>query len=50
MRKPRNLLHSIIDDWEQGLGDKKFIDSDQYPSIADIVNIFTLFFCYCLSI
>ena len=28
----------IVEKWESGLGDKKFIDNDQYPTIADIVS------------
>lgn len=35
-KKPREILHIIIDKWEQGLGDKKYIDNDDSPSIADI--------------
>jgi hypothetical protein len=36
--EPRELLHEVIEVWEKGLGEKKFISGTQIPNLADIVS------------
>jgi hypothetical protein len=37
-KSPREILHDVLDKWEEGLGEKPFISGNEQPNLADIVN------------
>lgn len=37
---PDVVLDSMISEWEEALGESRFIDGNEYPNIADLVKVF----------
>jgi hypothetical protein len=38
-KSPREILHNVLDKWEEGLGENEFISGNEKPNLADIVSL-----------